>query len=307
MNADSSPTLPSLRPEPPEEWVLLMQQYWADLLEVSYEEVGPRTDLFERGADSFELVYLHTRIEARFEITLPDHALIEAPTPWEMAQMIAEHARAHEPLSIPPPGKAMLRVSQGEPGLLPLIVMPGGDRVFLIDAGWLSRLLQPPRTVLGITAQRDLPLQDHWVEQQAALWVEEILAEVPQGPWLVLSICLGTCLAWEVAGQLATHGPTHLLLLDPMQPGAETPENVGPRWFGSQEYVVRPIDAEVSALMSPNFLHREKRLAPFEAAQGPIPLRILPEEVPAHAFIGGPMRYIVPEVQRWLDMVGSGG
>ena len=297
---------PYVRPEPPEEWVLLMQQYWAELLEVERSTIGPESDLFALGADSFDLLYLQTRIEARFEITLPEHALIEAPTPWEMAQMIAENEPAHEPLSRPPAGKALLEVSAGPEDLPPLIVIPGGDGRFLIDTAWLSRLLVPRRRVIGVTNELDLPMQPQWIERQVSVWETEILEAVPSGPYLIFGICLGASLGWEIARRLHRHGSTHLLVMDPVRPTTEATGKYYPRWLGARAYTIPASDVPVTALVSPGHEDRERRVAMFDRASVPLQQVLLSDRVTTHGMIGGPMRYVAPEVQRWIDRVTGG-
>lgn len=193
---------------------------WQQLLQA--ERIGIHDNFFELGGHSLLAVRLLAEIDERTGIDLALPVLFEAPTVAQLAEAMGHDT---EPSTIVP-----LRAPQPGDTKPPLFCICG---IFLYQP--LAQSLEPSRPVyaIHIKAEVDL-LRSHEqgdgqrefpsVEKLAAMYLKEILAIQPEGPYHLAGVSFGGLLAFEIAQQLRQLGkPTALLaLFDTILPGAMT-------------------------------------------------------------------------------------
>ena len=189
----------------------LIQQTWADVL--GLKTIGPEDDFFELGGNSLIVASAVARLGERLGIDLPMRALFEAPTPLEMAELIAE--LRDEPVDGPGQGvkpgvPAWVVPLQREGAGRPVFVFPGGP-------GGIWHLTRDARVAALVGREhpfwgfrRDDPQRIHpradEVPEMAAECVKQMRIIQGTGPFLLYAICGGGSLAWETARQLLACG-----------------------------------------------------------------------------------------------------
>jgi hypothetical protein len=188
----------------------LVQDTWAEVL--GRNAVGPEEDFFEIGGSSLSVAKAVARLSERLGMDLAPRSLFEAPTPLELAELIAECRNAAE------------GVENGITPFLPDWVVPlqregAGRPVFVFPAG-------PEETAaLTIEAQvasavgrshpfwgfrRHDPALEHAgpnrVAALATAYVQQMRSMQGDGPFLLLANCAGGFYAWETARQLLAGG-----------------------------------------------------------------------------------------------------
>jgi acyl carrier protein len=287
--------------------------FWADGLRIPLSEVTEHTDLFANGADSMDLLYLETRIEATFRITLPDHAAIEAPTPGEMLDLVEEVLERGGKHALPEASNLTLRVSTGMPGVPPLFVAPGAAGKYVANVAWLARHLGARRGVTGlvslvppISARSD---PDAWFAYVCDTWIAGIRAECPEGPWRLMAICLGAPYLWEVGRILSREGEVSLFFLDPFYGKPEL------AWTDEQasdavmldirsrivsKRLPKPADLDLTLLLTPNWEHRPLAEKYAELAPRTSTVRSLSLPDQSHGLSARTIAPVSAEVQIWL-------
>ncbi|MFM9108660.1 MAG: acyl carrier protein, partial [Chloroflexota bacterium] len=279
-------------------------RFWAESLRLPPDLVTPDTDLFANGADSMEMVFLESRIEAMLNVALPDSALIEAPTPAEMAEVVQECRLKPVPFSGPLRDAQTTWFPGGDPGVPPLFAaLVNGPS----ETAWLSRHIAGPRAIAAIKNRHPLPtdpaLLDAWFDDHCEASVRRILEIDPVGPWRLMSVCGIAPFFWEVARRLSRSGDPSLLLIDPWfrDPGTPPParhtESVH-FFLGSR--AAQPADFDLTLLLTPSWVHRPLAERYAALVPGPVELRFLPSSTPFHAITVDSLPYIAAEVQLWL-------
>ncbi|RYZ36976.1 MAG: non-ribosomal peptide synthetase, partial [Myxococcaceae bacterium] len=192
-----------------------LAKVWEEVLGV--HPVGVRTSFFALGGHSLLAVRMVAVLRERLGRHVPLAALFQHPTVEELAKLLRDEAGAWSPL---------VPLEKGEPGRRPLfLVHPGGGNVLAYPE--LARRLGPGQPVIGIQARGLLAGQPvlETVEAMAALYVDAIRAEQPEGPYLLAGWSLGGVIAYEMARQLRAQGqPVGLLaLVDAFVPGVVPP------------------------------------------------------------------------------------
>ena len=189
----------------------LVRETWAEVL--GLPDFGPHDDFFEWGGHSLMVAAAVARLGERLGLDLPLRALFEAPTPAELAELIAELRAGQE-----------LGAADGFTPFVPDWVVPlqaegTGRPVFVFPAG------HHELTALAIEARvaghvgRDHPFwgfgREHAQLEQAratgiaalaAAYVAQIRAIQPEGPYLLYGNCAGGYPAWEAARQMLAEG-----------------------------------------------------------------------------------------------------
>lgn len=154
--------------------------------------MGPDDDYFALGGDSIRAAELFERLARDTGKSLAAATLVEAPTARALA-------RAFE-RAVPRPVVAV-RLADGA-GPPSLWCIPG----LLGDPLWYRPLLaslDPRQRVDGLSL---VALQGTTIGDAAAHCVDTILAEQPDGPYLVVGYSVGGLIAVEAAGELARRG-----------------------------------------------------------------------------------------------------
>jgi phthiocerol/phenolphthiocerol synthesis type-I polyketide synthase E len=183
---------------------------WQELL--GLESVGVDQNYFDLGGDSSLAVQLFARIDKTFQVKLPLATLFEAPTIEELARILRPEAKAAE-LSLSGWSPLVAIQPNGTRPVFFCIHGAGGNVLIYRD---LARHLGADQPFYGVQAQgldgSSEPLAT--IEEMAALYVKEIRALQPHGPYFIGGYCMGGTLAYEVAYQLQTAGePIALLAL----------------------------------------------------------------------------------------------
>ena len=209
-----------------------LARIWESVLGVS--GIGRRDDFFDLGGTSLQSVEVLLHIEEAFSVFLPPSALAEHSTIEQLAAAIAGRAVVISPTPLVP----LRSASGGRP--LFLIHSGKGD---VASYGLLARRL-PDRPIYGL---QSVGLQGEcWpltrIPAMARLYLREIIAKDPTGPYLLAGTCMGGRVAFEIAQMLVQQSrPVGLLaLIDSKYP---IPSWQSHKWserlFGSVRNTVR--------------------------------------------------------------------
>jgi phthiocerol/phenolphthiocerol synthesis type-I polyketide synthase E len=176
---------------------------WQDLF--GMESIGVDQNFFDLGGDSSLAVRMFAEIEKSFRIKLPLATLYETPTIQELAKIL----RGETSVS----GWSPVVAIQTGGSRPPLFCFHGAGGNVLIYRE-LAKHLGTDQPVYGLQSQGlDGSLQPlTTVEEMAALYVKEIRAIQPYGPYFLGGYCGGGTLAYEAAQQLRTAGENVSLL-----------------------------------------------------------------------------------------------
>jgi amino acid adenylation domain-containing protein len=170
---------------------------WERVLELP--SIGADADFFELGGDSLHAAALVAGISREFHCDLPAAVLVEAPTIRQLADRLRER---------PPAGRWT--------SLVPFRA-GGTKRPFFFVHGGAGTVLFMRELVAGIDGDRPVyglqsegqdggPVVHASVEQMAALYLEEMRAVQPHGPYLLGGYCFGGVVAFEIARRLRGEG-----------------------------------------------------------------------------------------------------
>ena len=249
--------------------VRLVQATWAEVL--GRNAVGPDEDFFEIGGSSLSVAKAVALLSERLRMDLAPRSLFEAPTPLELAELIAERGNA---------------LADGENGITPFLpdwVVPlqregAGRPVFVFPAG-------PEETAaLTIEAQvasavgrshpfwgfrrHDPALEHAGPDRVAALstaYAKQMRTMQGPGPFLLLANCAGGFYAWETARQLLASGEQVAGLLffevplladfDRPPTGEDTAHTArGREWF--RAYRPQPLPVALTVLLTADWSRR---------------------------------------------------
>ena len=177
--------------------------------------VGVRNSFFELGGHSLLAVRLVARIERRLGVSVPLAALFQRPTIESLAGLVqgGEVARS-QPLLV------SLRPAGTKPPIV-WVHAVGGSALSYLD---LCRLLED-RPGHAFQAPgldgREPPLAS--IEEMADVYLAELLAARPEGPYLLGGWSMGGVVAFEMAGRLLRQGREvgAVVLLDSHAPPAQ--------------------------------------------------------------------------------------
>lgn len=289
-----------------------LRVFWAEAGRVPQHRVTGDTHLLDLGVDSLGIVSLEIRIATQFGVDLPDHAVIEAPTPDEMAELVAERLADAAPPLPPDPGASFVVVQRGD-GRAPVFAVPGGDGVGMARLAWMARLTDPDRAVVGLSAHTDPPDGPDWLARRAAGYAAEVAAARPTGPVLLFGDCLGAPVAWETAAAVRRLGidPVRLLLLDPL--AAIRTRERDPVWprrrLLADATLSGGFDGDLTIVCRAGAPRQPDAGRFATLAVGPVDWNVLPSHLRGHSFRADAMPLIVAAVRRWLgdaDPAGTG-
>jgi acyl transferase domain-containing protein/thioesterase domain-containing protein/acyl carrier protein len=216
---NSAPSSRPLVAAPPSEGVegsLVM--WWQDLLGV--ERVGLDDDFFSLGGHSLIGVRLFAKIKKTYQVNLELAALFEARTVRQLADLIR---KSMQPAAAEAKTWSTLVPIQPNGSRVPLFCIHaiGGDVLFYEQ---LAKALGPDQPFYAfrspLLSQADI--RETSVEELASIYVKELRAFYPQGPYLLGGLSFGGLVALEMSQQLCAQGvePGSLILFDTFVPGS---------------------------------------------------------------------------------------
>ncbi len=163
------------------------------------KEIGIHDNFFELGGHSLIAVTMMAEIGKQFDRTLPLSKLMENSTIHSLAGLLEQdqvYMEYQTLVAIQPNGNKV-----------PVYLVHGaGLHVFLFQA--LKKHLDEDQPVYGIQAlglQNDMdPLET--IEEMAAFYISEILAQNPDGPYALVGYSFGGLVVFEMAQQLRAMG-----------------------------------------------------------------------------------------------------
>ncbi len=196
-------------PEPPSgslEAAMIM--LFGNVLEI--DGIGAADSFFALGGDSLGAATVMAGIERDMGVVLPVSAIIDAPTPRLLAELI-DKARNLETGSCVVP----VRPNGQGPAVFCVHGIPGD----VIYARTLALAMGPTRPLHGLRATGLLGGEKPTlgIEAMAANYLAEIDTVKPDGPHLIFGYCGGALVAYEMAQQLRESGrtPAGLVMIDP--------------------------------------------------------------------------------------------
>lgn len=287
----------------------MIQKTWAELLGVA--AFGPDDDFFELGGHSLMAASAVARLGERLGLDLPANALFAAPTPAEMAELIAELDRG--PVAgVTPFRPAWVVPLQPEGAGRPVFVFPAGHNetvAMAVEARVVAHVDQD-RPFWGFG--RDDPGLDHaragGIPAMAAAYIEQMRVIQESGPYLLYANCAGAPYAWDVARQLLGDGEAVagiLLYEAPLGPDAIDPEPavtpalISSPMLSAREYRPRPLPVDLTLLMTKFWWQRSWSAAWERVALGRVETVVIPGET-ERAFVRRDER-IARHVRDWIE------
>ncbi|KOV57654.1 hypothetical protein ADL00_26850, partial [Streptomyces sp. AS58] len=169
--------------------------------------IAPDDDFFDLGGDSLTALHLIAKANTTFNIELPHHALLEAPTATHIATHIDGLLRSQE-------GSAsLITLREGAPGHRPLFLFhPVGGSVYVYREFARSLPAGQPVHAFRAAGLHDGAAPRRTVEELADHYVPELRAAQPVGPYALGGAAFGGLVALEVAQRLRAAGETVELL-----------------------------------------------------------------------------------------------
>jgi thioesterase domain-containing protein/acyl carrier protein len=196
-----------------------LAEWWQELLGVDH--VGLEDDFFSLGGHSLIGVRLFAKIKKAYGVDLELAALFEARTVRQIAELIR---KAQRPEGTEPKAWSALVPIQPRGSRIPLFCVHavGGDVLFYQQ---LANALGPDQPFYGLQSPLASlsDIRPTSLEELAAIYVKEIRAFLPQGPYLIGGASYGGLVAFEMAKQLRAQGaePAILVLFDTSVPNSE--------------------------------------------------------------------------------------
>jgi amino acid adenylation domain-containing protein len=193
--------------EPQDELERRLVEIWKEALE--FRPIGRCDDFFALGGHSLSAMRVAAAMEKTFDRRLPPALLFEAPTVELLARRLRADAGEEQRRSLVP------LATDGAARPLFLVHQIDGDVIHYRE---LARQMAGQRPVYGLQApgveDRATPLDS--IEAMASLYIREIRALQPQGPYAIGGHSSGGLIAFEMAQQLylAGQGAEPLAMLD---------------------------------------------------------------------------------------------
>jgi acyl carrier protein len=294
------------------EFSQIIGETWAEIL--GLPAVGPDDDFFELGGNSLIVAAAVARLGERLGIELPMRALFEAPTPVEMAELIAE-LRDERAAGMTPFLPDWVIPLQREGTGRPIFVFPAGDnemRALAIDAQ-IAAHVGRDHPFWGFRREDSHLSQarEDGVPTLAAEYIRQMRIIQGAGPFLLFGNCAGGYLAWEVARQLLAAGEEIAGVLfyevplrpdfDRLMPGF-TPAHISREWHLSLYYRPEPLPVSLTHLMTDSWHARDSGAAWRKVSRGAYETVVIPvETIGATTFMAMRQEIIAGHVRDWIE------
>ena len=183
---------------------------WQQVLEVP--RIGIHDNFFDLGGHSLKAAQLFFLLEQVYGRHLPLATLFQAPTIAELASVLSREQWV-------PPWQSLVAI-QPSGTAIPIFMVPGVGGNVLIFAQ-LARLLGPDQPFYGLQARgldgKEAPFTS--VPEMARHYIAEIRTFRPHGPYVLVGVCTGGLIAYEMAQQLCEQGEAvTLVVMDTWHP-----------------------------------------------------------------------------------------
>jgi acyl transferase domain-containing protein/thioesterase domain-containing protein len=195
-----------------------LADWWQEMLGV--ENIGLDDDFFALGGHSLVGVRLFAKVKKTYGVDLQLAVLFEARTVRQLADMIR---KAKRPAIVETRTWSALVPIQPNGSRIPLFFVHavGGDVLFYEQ---LSKALGPDQPFYAFRSPllSQTEIRETSLEELASLYIKELQAFFPQGPYFLGGASFGGIVAFEMSQKLYAQGlqPGLLLLIDPSVPGS---------------------------------------------------------------------------------------
>jgi amino acid adenylation domain-containing protein len=183
---------------------------WQQVLEVP--KIGIHDNFFDLGGHSLKAAQLFFLLEQVYGRHLPLATLFQAPTIAELASVLSREQWV-------PPWQSLVAI-QPSGTAIPVFMVPGVGGNVLIFAK-LARLLGLDQPFYGLQARGLDGIEAPFISvpEMARHFIAEIRTLRPQGPYVVVGLCTGGLIAYEMAQQLLVQGEAvTLVVMDTWHP-----------------------------------------------------------------------------------------
>ncbi len=176
---------------------IALKECWEKVLKIS--PISTTDDFFELGGHSFIAAKLFTEVQKKLGTKIPLSMLIEHPTIEMLARCISEQKSTQEW-----PGIVTIR-SAGKRTPLFIAHGLGGSLLLFLD---LIEKLGPDQPVYGLQIAPGMVENKEQlsIPKLASIYVDQMRAVNPTGPYHLAGHSLGAIIAYEIATQLAQMG-----------------------------------------------------------------------------------------------------
>ena len=188
---------------------------WQQVLGVA--KIGIHDNFFDLGGHSLTAAQLFFLLEQVYGRHLPLATLFQAPTIAELASVLSREQWV-------PPWQSLVAI-QPSGTAIPIFTVPGVGGNVLVFAQ-LARLLGSDQPVYGLQARgldgKEAPFTT--VVEMARHYIAEIRTLRPQGPYVLVGVCTGGLIAYEMGQQLLEQGEAvTLAVMDTWHPTSYRP------------------------------------------------------------------------------------
>lgn len=186
---------------------IAVAKIWEEILGVS--DVNRLDNFFDLGGSSIVALSLFMKIEKVFAKKLPLATLYEAPTVWQMSEILNDQEWSTPWSSLVP----IQLNGNGTSAKLPIFFIHGAGGNILIYRD-LAKHLGADQTVYGLQSIGLDGKQPYYtrIEDMASHYIREIKSVQPEGPYMLCGYCMGGSVALEMAQQLNENGDKTSLL-----------------------------------------------------------------------------------------------
>jgi acyl transferase domain-containing protein/thioesterase domain-containing protein len=226
-SATASPKISTAKPEGEVESVLA--EWWQELLGV--ETVGLDDDFFDLGGHSLIAVRMFSKIKKTYQQDLNLSTLFEARTIRQLAGLIRKAGTSSIPAHQVDLDPATSTEAKTWSALVP--IQPNGSRLplfclhalgsSLLAYRHLAKYLGPDQPLYALQSplESQAYIRETSIEELASIYVKELQALFPEGPYHLAGLSLGGLIALEMFQQLYAQRkqPGLLILFDTFVPG----------------------------------------------------------------------------------------
>ncbi|KAF2757493.1 acyl-protein synthetase [Pseudovirgaria hyperparasitica] len=197
---------------------LLLMESFANTLDISLDNIGPETRLFELGFTSMDLIRLKRHLDRSLQISVPVITLLRNPTARQLAAALSTNMASvtssveqSKTISTSYDPVVTLKSSGNKAPLW--LVHPGVGEV-LVFVGLAQHMIDDDRPIYALRAKGfEGGERFSSIEATVDTYVQAIRQRQPHGPYAIAGYSYGTMLAFEITKRLERldHGTVSFL------------------------------------------------------------------------------------------------